>query len=702
MSDSQETSHFLDYWRVIKSRKEIVVAVFLLTVIVGAGTTYYMPRVFMSSAVMQVSKESADIPIFRNEPMLRYDPLFLRTQFQIIQSEPIVEEVVKRLGLNEKLGRAHGYYDILKDKSFDQTVRLVTKRIKVQQYRDTNLIEVQVALAKPEKDATRLVADIANAVVEVYRDQTMQKSRLIRESALTAMQDALDEQRATVAGLEDEVESIRKKYQITLVASAGGTSGSIEKRELTMLNDLRLKTRMELEEKKSRYEKIISLPQDELLDASYHLVYDPALAELVLEKRKAEIELSRLGESFGAKHPDVIRAQQGIKELKVKVGEALRGLITGVKADYEAVQAKFNVIEEEQARLRKTDLFAQSGAYLEFGRAREALQHARSIRDQLESKFLRESIELSIPRTTVEFIKKAKEANEKRPVRPKPIMNIALSVMLGLMAGVGLAYFLEYLDTSIKTIDEIEKVMGSPVIGVMPQRIKPLIDKKADPAHAEAYRVLRTNIQFSKRFSGGKTLGVTSGSVGEGKSLTLFNLACVCAQIGDRTLIVDSDLHRPSQHKILGLPNALGLANVLVGELSLADAVVGTSVSNLDFLPSGQIDTPVHGLLNSRIIKDLIEELKGSYDYVFFDAPPAIGVSDASLLVSEMDGVLLVVQHRKYPRALSIRARDMITNIGGNLIGVVLNNINVSKDYSAYYYQQHYSYYPDNSGKKKR
>lgn len=700
MTDGQETSHFLDYWRVIRSRKEVVIAVFLLTVILGVAATFYMPRTYMASAVLQVSKDSPDMPVFGSEPLFRYDPLFLRTQYQIIQSKPIVEEVVKRLGLNEKIGRAYGYYDVLKEKSFDRTVRLLAKRMKVQQYRDTNLIEVQIYMSKPDNEAPRLAADIANAVVEAFRDQSASKSREMKEAALKAMRDALDEQKQGVAEAEEKVESVRKKYQLTFVTSEG-TGGSIEKRELTQLNDLRLKTRMELEEKKARFEKMTSLPKEELLDAAIHMVDDPGLAALVLEKRKADIELKRQSESLGSKHPDVVRVQQGIGEIKVKISEALKGLITGVKADYEAVQAKFDVIEAESLRLRRTDLSAESGAYLEFDRANEALQHARSIRDQLEAKYLKEEIELRIPRTVVEFVERAKAPDEDDPVRPQPVVNIFISVVLGLLSGIGLAYFLEYLDTSIKTIDEIERIMGVPVIGVLPQRIRPLVDRKADPAHAEAYRVLRTNLQLSKRFPGGKALCVTSGSVGEGKSLTLFNLACVCAQIGDRTLIVDSDLHRPRQHKILGLPNAVGLANVLVGDVSLTDAVVGTSVSNLDFLSSGQIEAPVHGLLNARIIKDLVKDLKESYDYVFFDAPPAIGVSDASTLVSEMDGVLLVVQHRKYPKALSIRARDMIQNIGGKLIGVVLNNINISKDYSAYYYQQHYSYYPQDKNRQK-
>jgi capsular exopolysaccharide synthesis family protein len=142
------------------------------------------------------------------------------------------------------------------------------------------------------------------------------------------------------------------------------------------------------------------------------------------------------------------------------------------------------------------------------------------------------------------------------------------------------------------------------------------------------------------------------------------------------------------------MKNDKGLANVLVGEMRLEDAIMATQTANLDLLPSGRIAASVHGLLNSAIMKEIIAGLHESYDFIFFDAPPAVGVSDASLLVREMSGVILVIQHRKYPRAVSIRAKDMINNIGGNLIGVVLNNINISKDYSSYYYQQHYNYYP--------
>jgi len=266
--------------------------------------------------------------------------------------------------------------------------------------------------------------------------------------------------------------------------------------------------------------------------------------------------------------------------------------------------------------------------------------------------------------------------------------------VLGLASGISLAYFVEYVDTSVKTVEDVERFMKQSVLGVIPQRVKAFVEKTAEGAHAEAYRMLRTSVEVSERFKNGKTLCITSGSVGEGKSLTVFNLGYVCAQLGDRVLIVDSDMHRPRQHKILGASNRPGLANILIGECTLEEATLKTQVPNLQLLPSGRLTSgSIHGLLDTQRMKELVQEAREKYDLVIFDAPPIIGVSDTSLLVREVDGVLQVIQHRKYPRSVSSRAKDMIEMVGGNLLGVVLNNINVARDYS-YYYHYHYYYNP--------
>jgi len=275
-------------------------------------------------------------------------------------------------------------------------------------------------------------------------------------------------------------------------------------------------------------------------------------------------------------------------------------------------------------------------------------------------------------------------------------LNIALGVFVGLILGVGLAFFIEYLDTSVKTIDDVERALQAPVLAVIPQNVGALLDEGMDSPHAEAYRVLRTNVLFTRKDETANTITVVSGGAGEGKSTTVLNLATMFAQNGNRVLLVDSDLRRPSLHKRLNLSNSIGLTNYLLGTNKLEEVIQTTVQPKLDFLPSGRLPSSALGILNSPQMKDFMKEVKNRYDFVFFDAPPIMGVSDATVLASGADLCLLVIQYRKYPQSLAIRSRQMVEKVGGRLIGVVLNNINLASD-ASYYYYSGYNYHSNNN-----
>jgi capsular exopolysaccharide synthesis family protein len=266
-----------------------------------------------------------------------------------------------------------------------------------------------------------------------------------------------------------------------------------------------------------------------------------------------------------------------------------------------------------------------------------------------------------------------------------------------LVVGVGLAFFIEYLDTSVKTIDDVERSLGSPVLGVIPQNVGILLDEGAESPHAEAYRVLRTNLLFSRKEDKLNTIAVVSAGAGEGKSTTVFNLAAVFAQGGQRVLMVDSDLRRPTLHKMLHVTNNIGLTNYLLKQNTLEEVIQTTNLPTLDFLASGKLPSSSLGILSSSQMRELITDLKRHYDFIFFDSPPVMGVSDASILASEVDMTLQVIQYRRYPQPMNIRAKQLIEKVGGNLVGIVLNNINMSQDESYYYYSGYYhDYYSRN------
>jgi Mrp family chromosome partitioning ATPase len=349
-------------------------------------------------------------------------------------------------------------------------------------------------------------------------------------------------------------------------------------------------------------------------------------------------------------------------------------------------------IEETLARARDEDAKAMS-KYQPYRQLKKELETLDRVRQAMQAAIMQENVSGAISKqSSVEVIDTAIAG--LHPVKPAKALNITLGAIAGLLLGVGLAFFIEYLDTSVKTIDDVEQALQAPVLGVIPQNVGTLINEGPESPHAEAYRVLRTNVLFSRKDPSLRTMTVVSGGAGEGKSTTIFNLATIFAQQGSRVLIVDSDLRRPSLHKLLNVANTVGLTNYLLKQNKLEEVIQTTNLPSMDFLPSGKLPSSSMGILNSAAMRAFIEEAKSRYDFVFFDSPPIMGVSDASILASEVDMAILVVQYRKYPQQMTLRAKQMVEKVGGKLLGVVLNNINISQDSYYYYYSgYYYDYY---------
>jgi len=278
-------------------------------------------------------------------------------------------------------------------------------------------------------------------------------------------------------------------------------------------------------------------------------------------------------------------------------------------------------------------------------------------------------------------------------VSPNVTLNLVLGAVVGLVFGVGIAFFLEFLDTSVKTLEDVERYLQVPVLAVIPKEVGILHKQSGNSPDAEAYRILRTNIEFNRKNPEDNSITVVSGGAGEGKSTTLVNLAYICAQGGYTTLMIDADLRRPRLHTFFDINNAVGLTNYLTTELMLEDVILQTPVDNLYFMPSGVLPSDAAGILNSRRMSELIQDVKQRFDLVLVDSPPILGVSDASVLSSEVDLTMIVIQHRKLPRNMLLRVKQAVENVGGHVIGVVLNNVDVRSDSQYQYYTSYYTYY---------
>ena len=686
MSENQtkESSlHFLDYWRVIRSRKEIVLAVLFLVTITGTVYTFTQPKIYVSQAKIAINDDSANLDVFGTSGGgMAYNPVFLRTQNSIIKSKPILYDVVNRLNLQTVWGSED------EPMSRDRAVQVLKGSLDVVPERDTNLILLQARRQNP-KEAMR----VANALADAYLANRLKLKTTEITRSLDALDIELEKQRVKVDAAEQKLEDLRKELNISVLSSSvGGDASSVETMRVQKLEGDRLSAQVDMLVQKSRYEQLKDMGDDDLLTASAYLANDPYVQKLREEIKSLDVQLISLQQNYGENYPDVRQARAARDELMEKLAQALEGIKKGVRAQYIVAKDKYDALTEALGGVRSDDIETQGEKLLPFNKAKRELEQQRSLLMALQARLAQEGITLKIPRTPVEIIDRAEEPT--RPSSPNLILNILLSIFVGLGSGVGLAYFIEYLDTSIKTADDVERYVDLPVLGLIPQNVRPLIEEGPDSEHAEGYRVLRTNMSFSD--TGGPSRGafaVLSGGAGEGKSTTAFNLAYTCAQQGEKVLLIDADLRRPVQHTILGVSNRFGLTNVLLRDVPVEETIKTTSVPNLHFLPSGRLPRASLGVLDPKRISELVSSLKQKYDVVIFDTPPLVGISDSSVIAKEMDGVVLVVQYRKYPRDMIIRAKQMLDTLGAQQVGVVLNNINIMRDDYYYYYHSYYSNY---------
>ncbi len=691
----QETKlHFLDYWRIIRIRKTVILAVFLLVVITATVVTLMYPESFGATARITVELDRPDISSLTGPGNgMGYDPYFMQTEFQIIQSQAVLSKVVAALNLNDLWGKKFNNNGPLKE---SDTERILKNSLELQPVRNTKLLELRAYSDNPD-EAVR----IANQLAQSYKEYRQEEWEGMKSRGIKSLHEQLDDQDQVVEKAQKRVDELRTNLNIADSSPDSSTVPStLSSKTVEDLTASQIQHQADFQQQKTLLEKLKGLDKNELKKALPIAVSDNQLNTLLSEQDLAEQGLLRLKADFSADHPRYISAKEGVDDLNRKVDERVEGIMVGLQAKVDASKAYLDSVQQQLDEAKELDI-KTAISYAPFYAAKRKLSEEQGFRQILAMKAGEETVEKELPKAKmVTIVDQA--IREDHPVRPNKPLNIVLGVVFGLVVGVGLAFFIEYLDTSVKTIDDVERTLQAPVLGVIPQNIGLIIEEGSESPHAEAYRVLRTNILFSRKDDKLNTVVVVSAGAGEGKSTTVFNLATIFAQNGGRVLVVDSDLRRPTLHKMVNVANTIGLTNYLLKQNTLDEVIQTTKVPTLHLMASGKLPSSSLGILSSAQMKELISELKQRYDFVFFDSPPIMGVSDASILASEVDMTLQVIQYRRYPQPMNIRAKQMIEKVGGNLIGIVLNNINMSQDESYYYYSGYYHdyYYSKNEEEK--
>ena len=683
---SYDKLHILDYWRIIRVRFVTILLVFLLTAVTTTVVTFLLPETYMSLSRISIEKDTSDIaPLLGMQSgPTAFDPYFIQTEFEKIQSQKVLDKVVSKCGLTEEWKRLNGGKSLTEI----EARKILEKAIDIRQFRNTSIIELRAYDRKPKWAQT-----IAQALAKEYQNhrKDLQEERV--KKGILVLNGRLKKINEEISVMQTNVDELRTQEGIS--DAAGDESYSIIEPEIVRRYESGLIDARGIHTTQSTLLEGLRAQSDEELRASILTAHpDAQLDVLIRELHTGQQTLANLGVDLGDEHPRIKGLKVVVATLEGQIDDRIRGILAGLELRVNSTKAQVEQLQSDvaDAKKRESDMREKGREYFD---SKRELSNTTRIRDTILLRVMQEEVDLALPKeSTVEITDDADLPI--KAVRPNIPLNIALGVVVGLVLGVGLAFFIEYLDTSVKTIDDVERALNAAVLGVIPQNVGSLLDEGDESPHAEAYRVLRTNILFAGRKSETQTtFSVVSGGAGEGKTTTMFNLAVVFAQQGDRVLVVDSDLRRPSMHRFFKLSNNIGLTNYLLGQATIEEVIQTTELPSLHFIPSGKLPSSSMGILSSAKMKEFVAEMKSRYDYVFLDAPPIMGVSDASVLASMVDMCVLVVQYRKYPQLMTQRAKDMVTKVGGELVGVVLNNINISQDsyyyyYSGYYYDYYY------------
>jgi capsular exopolysaccharide synthesis family protein len=422
-----------------------------------------------------------------------------------------------------------------------------------------------------------------------------------------------------------------------------------------------------------------------------------------------EAEYSQQSRTYKADYPKMVRLKEQMNQLKARIDLETKKTVKGLKRDYEAAMKRETYL---QASLKKATAEASgmNEKMVQYNILKRDAEANRELYNGLLQRLKETGVSVSLTTSNIQVLDRAEAP--RKPQKPNVMLNCMLAVFFGLFGGVGLAFFMEYLDNTFKSQEDLERVVALPSLGIVPDFSKKggagaaaiTFEDTRSPL-SEAYRSIGTYVQFSSGGRPPKTILVTSANEGEGKTTTAANLAISLARSVGKGIIVDADMRRARLHRVFDIDNSRGLSAFLAGHIEFGDGLIHkTGVGNLDAIPSGILPPNPSDLLSSYRMKDLINGLFSLYSFVVIDSPPLLGLSDSCILSTLTDGVIMVTKSGVTQKDAALQAKRLLQGVNAKILGVVLNSISETDlKYGMYSYNYYRKGYDDEgNGKRKR
>ncbi len=653
MADSASSEMGLrDYIDILQRRKWIIIEVFTVLVAVVAVGSFLQTPIYRATAALLVETEVPTYGRYEELPLITSALQMNRSQTiethkRLITRRPVLQAVIDDLNLPIEVGK-------------------LRKQISVATFRDTNVLEINVDDPDPFQ-ATR----IANSIADKYIKLNQEYNRESAKSASMFLEQQLSTVKRDLANAEEELERYKRATGIANLEEETSQQIEVLGKIAGELALAKANAQAAIAQSRVTLEKLSEQEQMQLQS----LTEQPNPVVQGLQEELARLEAQRAGllEEYAPQSDRVRSINAQITQLKQQLSDQMQTILSSsTKAANpvrqslltDAARAAAAAAAAQQRVAALGEALQRAEAKLDSVPAREKelarLVRAEKVADRVYTLLLEKYQEVRIAQamrlSSARLVEPAVVPEE--PIKPRKKLNIALAGIFGLILGIMLASLIEYLDDTIKDPEEAGDLVGSPVLGVVPRFPKEerllLTDAPPKSRVVEAFWTVRSNLGFIAVDRPIRQILVTSATAAEGKSFVTVNLAITIAHAGKNVIIVDSDLRRPSLHSTLGIANAEGLTTVLVGERDLEDVLQPTEIEGLRVLPSGPLPPNPVELLASDRMAQLCESLAEMADFVIYDSPPAIIVSDAVTLASRMDGVVLVVEQGGASRKLVV------------------------------------------------
>lgn len=709
-----------EYLRVLIKRKWVIVSSVALIFSVVAIATLRSTRIYDASGSIAINKMDPEFMNFKDSPnggSEYYDPADLDTEASILRSDLLALQVIKQLNLDKRQefgGRGEPpanslqlTTDAIQPDSAQTSEILGAFKGNLQVTLRPNTRIIDIHYRSPDKN---LAAQVVNTLISTYIEQNF-KTRF--ESTMQAS-DWLQKQ---LADLQIKVETSQEKlvkYQKEHEILGIDEKQNIITAKLDELNKELTAAESDRMEKESAYRLVQSGDADTSAaaaaaagggDGTMGNNSSTLLEKLREQQADLKIQVAQLSTQFGPSYPKVAQLNNQLKEVDAQIQIEMKKVVSRVRSSYLASLQRENMLSDAMEK-QKQGANQLNESAIEYSLLKRDVETNRTLYEGLLEKLKEAGVTAGLRSNNIRPVDRARVPTE--PSEPNVPRNLTFALALGLSTGIGLAFLLEGIDNTVRTPEQAQMISALPSLGMIPlgsktteassrQRLAVASSKEAvelvtqsrpQSQMAESYRALRTSLLLTSLGAPPKVILITSALPQEGKTTTSINTAIVLAQKGTRVLLIDADLRRPSIHKTLGMGPRTGLSNVLTGNATIQQATVrSTILPSLFVLPAGTPPPNPAELLASANMKDVLTELGGEYDHIVIDTPPTLSVTDAVVMSTRADAVVLVIRSGQTTKQALRRARDLLMQVNARVCGVLLNAVDLNSPEYYYYYE---------------